>query len=68
MQRCPKSTVFPNIKGHPPAITLMPCCSQNSTAAGETLVLARTIALLRALRVVSYGLTGHNHTPDRDAF
>src|SRR5829696_2331146 len=37
MQRWPKSTPGPNIIGHAPAITLMSCSRQYSTAAGETL-------------------------------
>jgi hypothetical protein len=34
---CPKSTPGPNIIGQAPAITLMSCCRQYSTAAGDTL-------------------------------
>src|SRR4029453_2354206 len=37
MQACPKSTPGPYIIGHAPAITVMPCSLQYSTAAGDTL-------------------------------
>jgi hypothetical protein len=39
----PEVAVLPNISGHAPAITLMPCCSQNAAASGDTLVPARII-------------------------
>ncbi len=37
MHVCPKSAPGPNIMGQAPAITLMSCCRQYSTASGDTL-------------------------------
>ena len=37
MHVCPKSAPWPNIIGQAPAITLISCCRQYSTASGETL-------------------------------